>query len=579
VPDEASPGGEEVRAAEVVAALSLATDLGIGVPLEHGLHSTLFAMRLCDRLGIDSETASQTYYLCLLFYVGCTAGAETAAELFGGGDALTRHASPSRFGSRAESMVGIMRALAPPGRAPPVRAVQVARKLPRAAMEFRRLVPAFCEVGQMLSDRLGLSASVQALFVHFTERWDGKGVPGRAKAGEIPLPVRIAHVARDSAFQRMLGGNEFAARVIGERAGGAFDPVIARRLSADATEILALEPGASVWEDVLACEPSPPVTLRGEAIDRALAAMGNFADLASHYLIGRSAGVAALATASGRQCGLEDADLVNVRRSAFVHDVGRVAVPVRIWQKAEPLTPDEWEQVRLHAYQTERVLSRSPFLAALAPAATAHHERLDGSGYHRGATAAALGPPARVLAAADAYHAMTEPRPHREPLAPEQAADTLGQEARAGRLDADAVSAVLEAAGQRVPRIERPAGLTEREAEVVALLARGFQTKQVARALGISIKTADRHIQNAYGKIGVSTRAGAALFAMQHGLATTWWWRCRTGRGRGDRRLRRSSIQPSSSFTPASTATPLSSGRVASSSWEQATRGPRSPSR
>jgi hypothetical protein len=192
VPDEASPGGEEARAAEVVAALSLATDLGIGVPLEHGLHSTLFAMRLCDRLGIDSETASQTYYLCLLFYVGCTAGAETADELFGGGDALTRHASPTRFGSRAESMVGIMRALAPPGRAPPVRAVQVARKLPRAAMEFRRLVPAFCEVGQMLSDRLGLSASVQALFVHFTERWDGKGVPGRAKGGEIPLPVRIA---------------------------------------------------------------------------------------------------------------------------------------------------------------------------------------------------------------------------------------------------------------------------------------------------------------------------------------------------------------------------------------------------
>jgi DNA-binding NarL/FixJ family response regulator len=126
--------------------------------------------------------------------------------------------------------------------------------------------------------------------------------------------------------------------------------------------------------------------------------------------------------------------------------------------------------------------------------------------------------PARLLAAADVYHAMREPRPHRDPLAPEQAAEILGEEANVGRLDADAVIAVIEAAGQRVPSIERPAGLTEREAEVIGMLARGLQTKQVARALGISAKTADRHVQNAYGKIGVSTRAAATLFAMENGL-------------------------------------------------------------
>jgi HD-GYP domain-containing protein (c-di-GMP phosphodiesterase class II) len=179
---------------------------------------------------------------------------------------------------------------------------------------------------------------------------------------------------------------------------------------------------------------------------------------------------------------------------------------------------DEWEQVRLHAYHTERVLSRSPFLSTVAPVASSHHERLDGSGYHRGASAATLGPPARLLAAADAYHAMTEPRPHRAALSADEAATILREEARAGRLDADVVAAVLESVGQRAPRIERPAGLTEREAEVVGLLARGLQTKQIARALDISPKTADHHVQNAYGKIGVSTRAAAALFAMEHGL-------------------------------------------------------------
>jgi HD-GYP domain-containing protein (c-di-GMP phosphodiesterase class II) len=207
-----------------------------------------------------------------------------------------------------------------------------------------------------------------------------------------------------------------------------------------------------------------------------------------------------------------------IRRAGLLHDLGRVAVHPRIWQKPGPLTADEWEQVRLHPYHTERVLSRSPFLCGLAPAASAHHERLDGSGYHRGAVGAELALPARLLAAADAYHAMTQPRPHRPALAPEQAGAELGADASAGRLDAEAVSAVLEAAGQQVPRLERPAGLTEREAQVVGMLARGLQTKQVAHALGISAKTADHHVQSAYRKIGVSTRAGATLFAMEHGL-------------------------------------------------------------
>jgi HD-GYP domain-containing protein (c-di-GMP phosphodiesterase class II) len=246
--------------------------------------------------------------------------------------------------------------------------------------------------------------------------------------------------------------------------------------------------------------------------------MGGFADLISPYLTGHSAGVADLATAAAQRCRIDDA--VALRHAALVHDLGRVAIGARIWQKAGPLTADEWEQVRLHPYHTERVLSRSPFLAELAPIAGGHHERLDRSGYHRGSAGAELPLPARVLAAADAYHAMTEPRPHRRPLAPERAAEILVDEAGAGRLDPDVVSAVVEAAGQHAPRVERPAGLTKREAEVLGMLARGLQTKQVAQALRISSKTADRHIQNAYRKIGVSTRAAATLFAMEHGLAT-----------------------------------------------------------
>jgi HD-GYP domain-containing protein (c-di-GMP phosphodiesterase class II) len=187
-------------------------------------------------------------------------------------------------------------------------------------------------------------------------------------------------------------------RLVRERAGHAFDPEMAACLTDDAKRILALDAHASLWDETLACEPDPRLLLEGEALERGLAAMGNFADLISPYLAGHSAGVADLAAAAARRCRIDEAGVVAVRHAALVHDLGRVAVPPRIWQKPGPLSADEWEQVRLHPYHTERVLSRSDFLAALAPVAGAHHERLDGSGYHRATTGAGLAFPARLLA-------------------------------------------------------------------------------------------------------------------------------------------------------------------------------------
>jgi HD-GYP domain-containing protein (c-di-GMP phosphodiesterase class II) len=509
-------GSERVRTAELIAALCLATDLGMAFPFEHGLHTTLIAMRLADRLGMDRHSAAQTYYACLLSHASCTTEAHVAAEVFGG--SLTTNLNPVLYGSARELLAGMLRALPDPGSPAPLRAVQAARRLPRAARELRPALSAACEVAGRLAQQLGAPPSVPGLLAHLTERWDGKGPLRRAKGEQIPLPMRIVHVATDAALQRLVGGVDHAVRLVRERAGHAFDPEVAACVVEGAGELLVLEEGASAWEEVLALEPPPPLVLEAAAVDRALAAMGNFADLVSPSLTGHAAGVAELAAGAARHCGIDAVGVTAIRRAGLLHDLGRVAAHPRIWQKPGPLSADEWEQVRLHPYQTERVLARSGFLAALAPIAGGHHERLDGSGYHRGCTGAALPMPARLLAAADAYHAMTEPRPRRQALAPEGAATTLGQEASLGRLDPDAVAAVLEAAGQRVPRLERPAGLTEREAEVVGMLARGLQTKQVARALGISIKTADRHIQNAYGKLGVSTRAAATLFAMEHGL-------------------------------------------------------------
>ncbi|HTJ74707.1 MAG TPA: HD domain-containing phosphohydrolase, partial [Acidimicrobiales bacterium] len=421
-------------------------------------------------------------------------------------------------GSMRQGFKGLLRALPDEDAAGLVRAAQTARRLPRMARETRPAVTASCEVAGMLAEQTGAPAAVPGLLAYLSDRWDGHGPLRRAKHEEIPLPMRIVHVATDAALQRHLGGVERAVGVVRERAGHAFDPEVAACLVDDGVAVLAVEDGVSAWEEALGVEPSPPLMLEGDALDRGLAAMGRFADLISPFFAGHSLGVAELAFAGAARCRMDVAGAAAVRRAGLVHDLGRVAVHARVWQKPGPLSADELEQVRLHPYHTERCLSRSSFLVALAPAAAAHHERLDRSGYHRGSPGSDLTMPARLLAAADSFLAMCEPRPHRPPLGPERAAKVLTAEASAGRLDPDAVAAVIEAAGQRAPRLERPAGLTEREAEVVAMLARGLQTKQVANELRISVKTADRHVQNAYGKIGVSTRAAATLFAMEHGL-------------------------------------------------------------
>ena len=197
-------------------------------------------------------------------------------------------------------------------------------------------------------------------------------------------------------------------------------------------------------------------------------------------------------------------------------------MPSGIWDRTGPLSGSDWERVRLHPYLTERVLDRCGPLQPFVQVAVHHHERVDGSGYHRGVSGDQLTQLARLLAAADAFHAMGEERAHRPALTAEDAAGCLLDDVDGGRFARAEVDAVLGAAGQlpRLPNVPRPAGLTEREVDVLRLIARGQVNKQVAAELGISPKTVGHHVEHIYAKAGVTTRAGAALFAMENGLLT-----------------------------------------------------------
>jgi HD-GYP domain-containing protein (c-di-GMP phosphodiesterase class II) len=261
------------------------------------------------------------------------------------------------------------------------------------------------------------------------------------------------------------------------------------------------------------------VTLSPPEFDAALLALADFVDLKSPYTIGHSRTVSELAAAAGAVMGLPAADVDLLRRAGLVHDFGRLGISNAIWDRAGPLGAGEWERVRLYPYLTERILHQSAALAPLGTVAVQHREHLDGSGYPRALSGGVISPLARILGAADAYAAMREPRPHRAALPAEAAAAELRAEVAAGRSDADAVAAVLTAAGHRVPRRrEGPAGLTAREVEVLKLLARGLSNRQIAQELVISPKTAGNHVEHIYAKIHASNRAAAGLFAVQHGL-------------------------------------------------------------
>ena len=233
--------------------------------------------------------------------------------------------------------------------------------------------------------------------------------------------------------------------------------------------------------------------------------------------------MAELAEAAAWRMGLPAASVTLLRRAALAHDLGRVGVSNAIWEKPGPLGFGEWERVRLHPHYTERAFAQSPALAPIGLLAGSHHERLDGSGYHRGTRGPALDQPARILAAADCYGAMREARPYRAGLDAPAAETELTREAEEGRLDPGAVDAVLAAAGHRVrerPR-ELPAGLTDRELEVLRVLVRGGSNQKIAQDLGISAKTVGHHVQHVYQKAGVRSRAAATVWAFENDLVRT----------------------------------------------------------
>ncbi len=513
--------GGGVRLAELLATVSLATDLAHDVPAESALRDALFSVRLARLAGWSRDDLSDTYYLALLYHVGCT-GAVSIQSRMGAGDdvSVRRWLSEVDFANRPEMMrVVITRMASQWGPR------QWASGLPGMISAGGSAPEAFASVAEVavrLSARLGASPRVTDALRHAYARWDGRVFTGLPQGDEQSALARLVHLVHVALTYHQIGGVAAADTTVRERSGGEFDPEFARLWLENSHSLLGQAGPESIWDEALAEEPEPHVWVLPAHLDEVCRALADFVDLKSPYTRGHSPQVARLVEVAASELGFGTAEVITLRRAAQVHDLGNVSIPDLVWSKRGPLNPSEQSRVRLHTYHTQRILTVSTTLRESGEIAGLHHERIDGSGYHRGLPAAALPLGARVLGAAEVYQSIIEERAWRPRLEPAAAAAELRREVSAGKLDRRAVEALLGAAGHRSKsgRAARawPAGLTDREVDVLRSLARGHSNKQIGGALHISDATVHTHLINVYGKIGVSTRAGATLFALEHDL-------------------------------------------------------------
>jgi HD-GYP domain-containing protein (c-di-GMP phosphodiesterase class II)/DNA-binding CsgD family transcriptional regulator len=518
-----------IRTADVLGALSAASDLGLGMPEGHAARSCYLGMAIADRLKLSPEEKATVYYTELLMDAGCTAWAGYMASAIMGDEMEARRDFYfSRDARNPLDILGWLQRYMAVGAPARVRARHMLDFAVHGKEFMREALQNTAEVACCFAERLGMPDAVQSALWSVFEQWDGKG-PNRIRRAAIPIAARIVAVTSLLEAFYVAGGRLASLRLVRERDGKAFDPQLVETFLALARDGAFWEgfEADHVWETVLALEPlSPHRLLPAERLVDVATAFADFADLKSFSAAGHSRRVGDLAARiAHRVLGAREAE--TVRLAGLTHDVGLVAVPSFVLLKSqEDLSAAEWERIRLHPYHAERILSRIPAFRAVIPLVGAHHERVDGQGYYRGLAGSQIPLGARMLAVADRYDELTHGVPGHPPLDSGSALEQLFADAGKAHAE-DCVRALEEelradglangdARGSR--KRQWPSGLTGREVELLRLLARGLSRGEVARQLFLSEHTVRHHLEHIYGKIGVRTRVAATLFAVENGL-------------------------------------------------------------
>jgi putative nucleotidyltransferase with HDIG domain len=434
---------DEIRFSEIISALSVALDITQGHPEGHCMRTALLSMRLAEELRLSSADCSALFYAALLKDLGCSSNAAKMAYLFGADDRQVKRTGRMIDWTRmGPCLAHCWRQSAPQGSTIDklLKIVAMLRLGPAGA---RRISEIRCERGAEIARMLRLPEATARAVFELDEHWDGRGNPRGLRREEISLLARICCLAQTVEVFFSAYGLEAAMDVARERRGKWFDPALVAALAAFEREeaFWARLRGADVLAELARWEPEDAVLLADDAcLDRVAEAFARVVDAKSPWTYQHSVGVAQIAVGIAREFGCPEDLERDLNRAALLHDIGKLGVSSLILDKPGLPTAEEFAEIRRHTVYTQQILEQVEAFQVLADAAAAHHERLDGSGYHRQLADGELSWPARVLAVADVCEAMSANRPYREALPWCRIREILAQDAGRG-LDADCVHA------------------------------------------------------------------------------------------------------------------------------------------
>ena len=520
-----------MRTADLLGALSLGADLAVGLSEEHAARACYIGVQIAQEMELLPEETADLYYAELLMDSGCTAWTSPLASYIQGDEITARKdLYVQSIGNQSKASLGafvwLLKYMAP-GAPLHVRGAHILEFILHGDERVKEAMVNTSQVAHRFSSRLGMSKAVQDAMEDIFERWDGQG-PNGSKGTSISLIARIAYMTAFLEIFHQIKGREGAMDLAKDRRGKAFDPSLVDAFLAvakkeDFWEVLERN---QVWDSLLTAEPDSQYRYTSlEKLPEVALSFADFADMKSKYTLGQSRRVAEISLAIAHQMGLPEEEVSNIHIAGLMHNLGLVTVPSFVLEKPpEKLTNAEMEQIRLHPYHGQRILSNVPELETVSELVGAHHEQMDGMGYHRGLRGSQIPLGARIIAVADRYDELCHEMPGHTEMDSGAALDLMAQEVDAAlcRDSFDGLVHVLEGQDhpqrQRTARRQWPMGLTDREVEVLRLIAKGMSRAQVADALTVSESTVRTHLEHIYNKAGVTSRAAATMFAMEHAL-------------------------------------------------------------